>query len=222
MREYQSYLKDTFWPIAYLFFSTADRLGIDEIFFFPETAVASSTFDSLCLRRTAQSVVGHLICFWDSRNINKNGEFMGITILLLDELMEKKIKVVIEIKQRNVAEENQANFLNFVFNQVSHSENFKSFTWKNVLNCSGRRQECKLGPILNFPKDSRCYFSLTLRQRRLMGSSTGFKHMVLSEGARLRQRTRKLEKVKSLSRLVMGKCLKPAEGTKFDLLMSSA
>ncbi|XP_048595243.1 uncharacterized protein LOC125577681 [Brassica napus] len=43
-------------------------------------------FESLRLGRAAQSVVARLICFWDSRNINKNGEFMGITILLLDEL----------------------------------------------------------------------------------------------------------------------------------------
>ena len=50
-------------------------------------AVAYSTFESLRLGKTAQAVVGRLIRFWDSRNINKNGEFMGITILLLDELV---------------------------------------------------------------------------------------------------------------------------------------
>ncbi|KAL0695623.1 hypothetical protein Bca4012_062803 [Brassica carinata] len=49
-------------------------------------AVPYSTFDSLRLGRSAQSVVGRLIRFWDSKNINKNGELMGITILLLDEL----------------------------------------------------------------------------------------------------------------------------------------
>ncbi|WZZ33832.1 hypothetical protein YC2023_017233 [Brassica napus] len=48
--------------------------------------VARSTFNSLRLGRTSQFVVGRLIRFWDSRNIKKNGEFMGITILLLDEL----------------------------------------------------------------------------------------------------------------------------------------
>ncbi|CDY09548.1 BnaC05g23710D [Brassica napus] len=48
--------------------------------------VAHSTFNSLRLGRTSQFVVGRLIRFWDSRNIKKNGEFMGITILLLDEL----------------------------------------------------------------------------------------------------------------------------------------
>ncbi|KAH0922249.1 hypothetical protein HID58_022267 [Brassica napus] len=49
--------------------------------------VARSTFNSLRLGRTSQFVVGRLIRFWDSRNIKKNGEFMGITILLLDELL---------------------------------------------------------------------------------------------------------------------------------------
>uniref|UniRef100_A0A0D3A502 Uncharacterized protein n=1 Tax=Brassica oleracea var. oleracea TaxID=109376 RepID=A0A0D3A502_BRAOL len=44
------------------------------------------TFNSLRLGRAAQSVVGRLIHFWDSRNINKNEEFMGIMILL-DELV---------------------------------------------------------------------------------------------------------------------------------------
>ncbi|KAG5398172.1 hypothetical protein IGI04_019992 [Brassica rapa subsp. trilocularis] len=49
-------------------------------------AVPYSTFNSLHLGRSTQSIVGWLIRFWDSRNINKNGEFMGITILLFDEL----------------------------------------------------------------------------------------------------------------------------------------
>ncbi|KAF2583260.1 hypothetical protein F2Q68_00004944 [Brassica cretica] len=48
-------------------------------------AVAYSTFNSLRLGRSAQSVVGRLIRFWDTHNFNKNGDFMGITILLLDE-----------------------------------------------------------------------------------------------------------------------------------------
>ncbi|KAH0863091.1 hypothetical protein HID58_080302 [Brassica napus] len=32
-------------------------------------------------------VVGRLLSYWDPRNINKNGEFMGITLLLLEEKM---------------------------------------------------------------------------------------------------------------------------------------
>ncbi|KAL0650693.1 hypothetical protein Bca4012_093384 [Brassica carinata] len=30
-------------------------------------------------------VVGRLLSYWDPRNINKNGEFIGITLLLLEE-----------------------------------------------------------------------------------------------------------------------------------------
>ena len=48
-------------------------------------AAPYSTFDSLRLGRSAQTVVGRLIRFWDAKNINKNGELLGITILLLDE-----------------------------------------------------------------------------------------------------------------------------------------
>lgn len=42
-------------------------------------------------------------------------------------------------------------------------------------------------------------------------SSSAISWTMKSLGARLRQKTRKLEKVKCLSRLVMGKCIKPAE-----------
>lgn len=52
----------------------------------PPSLTPPSIFGSLRIGRAAQSVVARLIRFWDSRNINKNNEFMGITILLLDEL----------------------------------------------------------------------------------------------------------------------------------------
>ncbi|XP_018463276.2 uncharacterized protein LOC108834437 [Raphanus sativus] len=48
-------------------------------------AVPYTTFDSLRLGRTAQSLVGRLIRFWDAKDIDKNGELLGITLLLLDE-----------------------------------------------------------------------------------------------------------------------------------------
>ncbi|KAH0860306.1 hypothetical protein HID58_088567 [Brassica napus] len=60
-------------------------------------AVGNPTFDSLRLGRSAQSVVGRLIRFWDSRNISKNGEFMGITILLLDELLQVLANTSLEL-----------------------------------------------------------------------------------------------------------------------------
>uniref|UniRef100_A0A0D3CDD1 DUF223 domain-containing protein n=1 Tax=Brassica oleracea var. oleracea TaxID=109376 RepID=A0A0D3CDD1_BRAOL len=52
----------------------------------PPPLTPPSIFGSLRLGRAAQSVVARLIRFWDSRNINKNNGFTGITIILLDEL----------------------------------------------------------------------------------------------------------------------------------------
>uniref|UniRef100_A0A0D3C1L7 DUF223 domain-containing protein n=1 Tax=Brassica oleracea var. oleracea TaxID=109376 RepID=A0A0D3C1L7_BRAOL len=47
--------------------------------------VAPTSFDDLRLGRSAQFVVARLLRFWDSRNIKKQGEFMGITLLFLDQ-----------------------------------------------------------------------------------------------------------------------------------------
>jgi len=47
--------------------------------------VAPTSFDDLRLGRSAQFVVARLLRFWDSRNIKKQGEFMGITLFFLDE-----------------------------------------------------------------------------------------------------------------------------------------
>ncbi|KAH0898346.1 hypothetical protein HID58_047914 [Brassica napus] len=45
--------------------------------------IAHSAFDGLRLRRYAPFIVGRLIRFWDAKNIKKQGEFMGITLLFL-------------------------------------------------------------------------------------------------------------------------------------------
>ena len=47
--------------------------------------VAPTSFDTLRLGRSAQVTVAPLLRFWDSRNIKEQGEFMGITLLFLDE-----------------------------------------------------------------------------------------------------------------------------------------
>lgn len=57
-------------------------------------AVPYSTFNSLRLGRSAQAVVGRIIRFWDAKNINKNGELLGITILLLDEMVMVLSKIL--------------------------------------------------------------------------------------------------------------------------------
>ncbi|KFK41802.1 hypothetical protein AALP_AA2G173800, partial [Arabis alpina] len=43
------------------------------------------TFDDLRLGRSSQQIVGRLLRFWDARNIKKDGQFLGIVLLLLDE-----------------------------------------------------------------------------------------------------------------------------------------
>ncbi|CAN6935385.1 unnamed protein product [Brassica oleracea] len=50
-----------------------------------DVVLGHSTFDALRLGRSAQMIVGRLLRFWDSKNIKKQGEFMGITLLFLGE-----------------------------------------------------------------------------------------------------------------------------------------
>ncbi|KAH0892754.1 hypothetical protein HID58_055183, partial [Brassica napus] len=47
--------------------------------------VRHSTFESLHLGRSSQSIASGLLCFWDTLNFKKDREFMGITVLFLDE-----------------------------------------------------------------------------------------------------------------------------------------
>ncbi|KAF3603263.1 hypothetical protein F2Q69_00034592 [Brassica cretica] len=47
--------------------------------------VRHSTFESLCLGRSSQSIASGLLRFWDSLNFKRDSEFMGITILFFDE-----------------------------------------------------------------------------------------------------------------------------------------
>ncbi|KAH0880173.1 hypothetical protein HID58_067567, partial [Brassica napus] len=56
--------------------------------------VRHSTFESLCLGRSSQSIAAGLLRFWDSLNFKKDSEFMGITVIFLDE----KVNVVEQIR----------------------------------------------------------------------------------------------------------------------------
>ncbi|WZZ28252.1 hypothetical protein YC2023_011653 [Brassica napus] len=54
----------------------------------PQTGVPGvrhSTLESLRLGPSSQSIVSSLLRFWDSLNFKKDSEFMGITVLFLDE-----------------------------------------------------------------------------------------------------------------------------------------
>ncbi|KAL0645277.1 hypothetical protein Bca4012_043568 [Brassica carinata] len=47
--------------------------------------VRHSTFESLCLGRSSQSIASGFLRLWDSLNFKKDREFVGITVLFLDE-----------------------------------------------------------------------------------------------------------------------------------------
>ncbi|KAH0884699.1 hypothetical protein HID58_060795, partial [Brassica napus] len=49
--------------------------------------VRHSTFESLRLGRSSQSIASGFLRFWDSLNFKKDMEFVGITVLFLDEKM---------------------------------------------------------------------------------------------------------------------------------------
>nr|VDD49766.1 unnamed protein product [Brassica oleracea] len=58
----------------------------------PQTGVRHSTFESLRLGRSSQSIASGFLRFWDSLNFKKDREFVEITVLLLD---EKLIKIIL-------------------------------------------------------------------------------------------------------------------------------
>ncbi|KAH0873061.1 hypothetical protein HID58_070423, partial [Brassica napus] len=49
--------------------------------------VRHSTFESLRLGLSSQSIASGFLRFWDSLNFKKDREFVGITVLFLDEKM---------------------------------------------------------------------------------------------------------------------------------------
>ncbi|KAH0876565.1 hypothetical protein HID58_063959, partial [Brassica napus] len=60
----------------------------------PQTGVRHSTFESLCLGRSSQSIASGFLRLWDSLNFKKDREFVGITVLFLD----GKVNVVGQIR----------------------------------------------------------------------------------------------------------------------------
>ncbi|KAF2581133.1 hypothetical protein F2Q68_00002221 [Brassica cretica] len=53
--------------------------------FLSASPVRHSTFESLRLGRSSQSIASGFLRFWDSLNFKKDREFVGITVLFLDE-----------------------------------------------------------------------------------------------------------------------------------------
>ncbi|KAF3546563.1 hypothetical protein DY000_02001248 [Brassica cretica] len=59
----------------------------------PQTGVRHSTFESICLSRSSQSIASGFLRFWDILNFKKDMEFVGITVLFLDEKVSSIVKV---------------------------------------------------------------------------------------------------------------------------------
>uniref|UniRef100_A0A0D2ZTM0 Uncharacterized protein n=1 Tax=Brassica oleracea var. oleracea TaxID=109376 RepID=A0A0D2ZTM0_BRAOL len=62
--------------------------------------VRHSTFGSLRLGRSSQSIVSGFLRFWDSMNFKKDMEFVGIMVLVLD---EKKADSIVKVDRFEVA-----------------------------------------------------------------------------------------------------------------------
>uniref|UniRef100_A0A0D3BV26 Uncharacterized protein n=1 Tax=Brassica oleracea var. oleracea TaxID=109376 RepID=A0A0D3BV26_BRAOL len=66
----------------------------------PQTGVHHSTFESLCLGRSSQSIASGFLRFWDILNFKKDREFVGITVLFLNEkILTKKTKTTTKISE---------------------------------------------------------------------------------------------------------------------------
>ncbi|KAF3518860.1 hypothetical protein DY000_02059635 [Brassica cretica] len=60
-----------------------------------------STFESLCLGRSSQSITSGFLRLWDSLNFKKYREFVGITVLFLDEKVNSVIHGFTSIGRAN-------------------------------------------------------------------------------------------------------------------------
>uniref|UniRef100_A0A0D3A3J8 DUF223 domain-containing protein n=1 Tax=Brassica oleracea var. oleracea TaxID=109376 RepID=A0A0D3A3J8_BRAOL len=63
--------------------------------------VRHSTFESLRLGRSSQSIASDFLHFWDSQNFKKDMEFVGITVLFLDEKVNSVIHGFIPVGRAN-------------------------------------------------------------------------------------------------------------------------
>ncbi|KAG5392805.1 hypothetical protein IGI04_022768 [Brassica rapa subsp. trilocularis] len=68
---------------------------------FLKTGIRNSIFESLRLGRSSQSIASGLLRFWDSLNFMKDSEFMGITVLFLNEKVDFVIQGFIPAGRAN-------------------------------------------------------------------------------------------------------------------------
>uniref|UniRef100_A0A0D3A0Y1 DUF223 domain-containing protein n=1 Tax=Brassica oleracea var. oleracea TaxID=109376 RepID=A0A0D3A0Y1_BRAOL len=63
--------------------------------------VRHSTFESLRLGRSSQSIAFGFLSFWDSLNFKKDKEFVGITVLFLDKKLNSVIQGFTPVRRPN-------------------------------------------------------------------------------------------------------------------------
>ncbi|KAF3598759.1 hypothetical protein F2Q69_00033257 [Brassica cretica] len=63
--------------------------------------VRHSTFESLRFGRSSQSIASDFLRFWDSQNFKKDREFVGITVLFLDEKVNSVIHGFTLVRRAN-------------------------------------------------------------------------------------------------------------------------
>ncbi|KAF3488637.1 hypothetical protein F2Q69_00053088 [Brassica cretica] len=64
--------------------------------------VRHSTFESLRLGLSSQSIASGFLRFWDSLNFKKDREFVGITVLFLDEKFRQPYSEIVRMWMRDV------------------------------------------------------------------------------------------------------------------------
>nr|VDD51468.1 unnamed protein product [Brassica oleracea] len=67
----------------------------------PQTSVCHSTFESLRLGRSSQSIASGFLRLWDSLNFKKDREFVGITVLFLNEKVNSVIHGFTPVRRAN-------------------------------------------------------------------------------------------------------------------------
>ncbi|KAL0788246.1 hypothetical protein Bca101_004492 [Brassica carinata] len=68
---------------------------------FPQTGVRHSTFESLRLGCSSQSIASGFLRFWDSLNFKKDREFAEITVLFPDEKINSMIHGFTPVERAN-------------------------------------------------------------------------------------------------------------------------
>ncbi|KAF3499060.1 hypothetical protein F2Q69_00040554 [Brassica cretica] len=63
--------------------------------------VRHSTFESFCLGHSSQSIASGFLCLWDFLNFKKDMEFVGITVIFIDEKVNSVIHGFTPVKRAN-------------------------------------------------------------------------------------------------------------------------